>query len=230
MKIEKKINIIELLTFIALIFGGLLGYFFVDKIKLNESIADTNLKRVQTKIAAIDESFRGIITKQEIRNKKIDATINLSEFIADMQPNIKIDLQPKFEYEDNNIHLRWEITNIGKHTVVIDKISVLLSPNIINETTRKDSYLSEGNDYRVFIPKIGELPPNQITHHDFEITLSKDVNLNRIYHYTKFYSHIHPSVEDLANKLLSDLFTGKEINNLVVRSYGRSGWLKLKKR
>lgn len=179
MKIEKKINIIELLTFIALIVGGILGYFFVDKIKLNESIADTNLKRIQTKIAEIDESFRGIITKQEIRNKKIDATLNLSEFIADMQPDIKIDLQPEFAYEDNNLHLRWEITNIGKHTVVIDKISVLLSQSIINEKSSKDSYLSEGNDYSVIIPKIGELPPNQKTYHDIEITLSKDINLGR---------------------------------------------------
>lgn len=229
MNIERKINLIELLTLVVLIAGGVFGFFFIERVKLDESSANANLSRIAAEIAKVDKSFKRILAELAVKKEKVNTTLNVSDFIADIQPNIEIYLQPAFEYRNNTMCLIWEITNIGKHTVVIDEISLLLSPSIIETKTKESSLLRAGEDYIFVVPTIGELPPNQKTYHSFEIQLSKHVNIKRVFHFSKFNSHIHPSIMNLANTLLGDYFTENEINKLVVRSFGRSGWLEITK-
>lgn len=228
MKLEWKTNVVDLLTLVVLIVGGILGYVFIDSQKKEESIVNTNLLRIQSEIAKIDKEHKASIIDVEERLKKINVTVNFSDLVAEIQPNIEIYLQPSFEFKNNTMTLTWEITNLGKHTVAIYGSRIFLSSNVIRNDSKPDSLLKEGKDFSVLSRNdIGELPPGQKTYHYWTILFLNGKVTDKVYHYSKWNTKIHPSIKALTSKILGAYFSDEEINNLTTRSYGRHGWLKI---
>ncbi len=266
MKLEKKVNIIELLTFAALIIGAIFGYFLnkrydalqasssarlneiqieIANIEKNykktiseaiikeksqsvlESSANTILNQIEASIAEIEKNHRKLLIESELSKNAIDFSINVSDFISDIQPNIEIHAQPEGEWDVANktFCIKWEITNIGKHTVLIKTPTILLSKRIIEKDANDNTLLKAGIDYELLSRMgIGELPPGQKTFHTWEIKIRDDVMPRRIYHYSKFSCQIHSSIKKIAFEFLSNHLNKKQIDDLTERSFGRHGW------
>lgn len=215
MKLEWKTNVIDLLTLIVLIVGGILGYFLIDIQKTEESIANTNLSRMQTEIAKIDKEYRKSIDDLEERLKRITVTANVSDLIAEVQPNIEIYLEPSFAFKNNTMDLTWEITNLGKHTVVISDHSILLSLNVISKNPNPDSLLKEGKDFCILSrDDIGELPPGQKTYHDWIIQFLNKKVVDKVYHYSKWETKFTLRLTNLRRKFLVNILVMKKLMDL----------------
>lgn len=268
MKFEKKINIIELITLITLVVGGVLGYLLnkrydailnqsniqltdiqvriaeieerykkriseitirekEESIKESNSVTELNL--IKTSINEIEKIYTEKINESEINKNTTSTTLNVSDFLIQIQPNLKIEAQKNvISTKNSTLKIIWEIENIGKHTVVINDISFLLSEEIIYSDESKNTYLKEGEDYsfdsRIHI---GELPPGQKTYHYWEITLKNNFKPKILYHYTKFSCEINPAVKSIAKEMLSNKLSENQINHLTTKSYGRHGWINI---
>ena len=69
MKIEKNINLIELLTLVALITGGIFGYFLNKRYDALLANSNIRLNEIQTEISEIDKMYRKAISVATINEK-----------------------------------------------------------------------------------------------------------------------------------------------------------------
>lgn len=200
---------------------------------LLESSAITHLNEIKASIKEIEKSYKKSILDTEISKNNTELTLNISDFISDIQPNVEINLQPKSSirnFEKNTFTLVWEITNIGKHTVIINNPTILLSLKVIEDDAKDNILIEEGKDYELLSKiSIGELPPGQKTLHNWDIKLNHNFKYDRIYHYSKFSCQIHPSVKTIALTFLINHLSKKQINDLTDRSFGRRGWITFNK-
>jgi hypothetical protein len=193
-----------------------------------ESSSITQLNEIKKSISEIEKSYKKSELETQIQKNRIELSLNIADFISEIQPNLEICLQPeaKGDSEKNNFIFTWEITNLGKHTIFFKDISVLLSTKIIVKDEKDNILLKEGEDYELLSRiDIGELPPGQKTYHSWEFIFKHNFRPERIYHYTKFSCQIHKSVKTIANVYLAKLLSKKQINDLTERSFGGHGWL-----
>lgn len=229
MKLEWRTNVVDLLTLLTLIAGGIFGYFFVETRKLEESKANSRLANIQADVAEIEKSHKESLAFLQARLTEVSATVNISELIGDIQPNLKINLQPALQIENNILTLIWEITNIGKHTVSIDQPTILLSQDVIHSVPATETLWVEGEHYRTLSRMdIGELPPNQTTFHRWSIEILVRDSPKRIYHYSQWNTKIHPSISAVAQDVLGKYLQNEvKVDKLTSRNFGRFGWLLL---
>jgi hypothetical protein len=218
MKVDRTANIVELLTLVAVVLGGIAGYVFVQRHQANESQANAALAQMQQELADIEGKIGNVVL-----------SVDVSDFISEIQPNLQISLQPDFDVAGKSVTLTWQLTNHGKYAVVVERPRFGMSPKVINESSAADSLLVEGKDFDLlFRARVGEVPPGQTLLHDLTIQFPEKLPA-RVYFASSWEAKLDPAVQSIAKVALTKhLESEGAVEALATKRFGVNGWLKIK--
>jgi hypothetical protein len=217
MKLDWNASFVEILTLLVAVIGGVAGYILVQSHQADEARSNATLARMQQDLTQI-----------EAKLGTVGLSVDISEFIADIQPNIQIELRPTFEVSDKTLTLMWELTNNGKHTLVVEDPKFSLSRTNVREVEYNESLLVEGTDFEMLVPSaIGEIAPGRTTRHEWIIRFKGKLP-KRVFYVSQWPVRLDPAVQKIAKgTLVNYLDSADAINDLANKRIGRTGWLSL---
>ena len=220
---KKKIDwnlVINGLTLLGVIMGGLVSFFFIDK-------AAVKLTNIQTRVAEIEASHRDVILQLDLKNKRIDSASDFVELVARLRPAISIDnnLGHQVEFLKGEVAIKVKLKNLGRYPVLISQPKIVIASerdSVIATDRNTEGILQEGKDYQVILT-----PSPYTMSQDEELiigwVIKVDARFDGIYYRLEWKNSIEQVITEGAMKVLEEHYSKEEISKITNTLIGTRG-------
>ncbi|MDY0281585.1 MAG: hypothetical protein RBR35_13620 [Salinivirgaceae bacterium] len=228
MKFKKEVNIFELLSFLALVIGGIFSWFMINKYEAEQTKKNTELLNIEYEIKKLNLKYLEIEKSFNEKNQKVNFTIDLNNFLIQVRPSVELNIADRFEYLNNAYRLIFKLKNTGAHPVKFKNIIFFLSEkDFVNEN---DSALIQGKDYNFEPYSLDQILPGQTLDHTVKVKMIKNISKNeKIFYQIKYEVETLPYIRKLSNDILATTpFFEGNMSYLYEYAISIRGYLKLK--
>jgi len=171
--IEKLTLYLQIATLLLGFIITILGYIYIERFKAQESQANTELIKSNTELAQITKSLDQI--ELDLKNVKEDLNIlqqktriifDLMQLVTEIRPNFRLEIEKWNLSEDSlTLQLLYQITNEGKHSVLVRKelhnIFFTTSNEKLLDPNNQNFLLKPEEDFIFTHHSVSNLGPNE---------------------------------------------------------------------
>jgi hypothetical protein len=198
--------ILQAVTLIVGLLGGIGGFWFIDRLKLQESNANKLLAETQNRI----------LTEIGANQSKVQFSADLIKALSSIRPALTIELdkeQSRYEKRSSTLLLYIKLTNNGTHFIEVEGNPELIfweDSFVLNNLQSKNRI--EENDYHIESNQAFAIPPGESGNTSVEVVFKRPIKkLSGYLHYT---ATIDPKVKETFKKILEGIVDANEINEL----------------
>jgi len=223
LNLDWNVKVVELLTLIVVIFGGGIGFFWVERQQVELSSSQKILTEIQTQLVEINFKYADLNAAMESQNRHLSAQLSLADFVTDIQPSPTFSIANQLANTSENLYaIGFKIKNNGRFPVHADAPLVKLF-SISADGTRTE--IKNGKDFELTATiKFGMIQPQESVLSTIEFDLSNELERGKYILSVQIKAQLNWAVLRTAKKALAGYLNTEELDKLTKteRSYSVS--------
>jgi len=203
--------ILQFLTLLSVLGGGLLGYYYVHRFQANESKANTDLAKIEINLKQIESEVKEIKESLEITQNRLSISGDVMQILTDLRPKLSIQFE-NTEYSNKTLVCNFKLTNVGTYNVIVHEPAVRVAPELIEDWDSLDDDLLSGSDYLLRPCREVTCSPHEILFKKVTIVFKKIPKEFPVYVCVTFHIETDNVVSNTAKKLLADILPEQDID------------------